>query len=217
MQETHSYLAGGITPADLANRLTYRDNTLIIRIGESGDEVHLTGFDPNAADTGNRAVEQFQFADGTILTYEQLVQNTFIVQGDFGDDALTGTNLTDRLYGYEGFDRLQGNGGNDTLTGGTGNDELIGGAGDDTYVFSLGDGVNTITDTAAAEEGNRILFHEGITRNDLRLNQQGTTLTIQYGTGGDAIQLLNFDLNNQKRDTCHRNNRICRRLASKPH
>ncbi len=194
----------GIALADMRNNLTYRDGKLIIRIGNTGDEVHLTGFDPNDADLGSHAVEAFKFADGTVINYRQLVQNTFIVQGDFGDDALTGTNLTDRLYGYEGFDSLEGRLGNDTLTGGTGNDELIGGEGSDTYVFNLGDGVDTIQDIATDAEGNLIVFGEGITREDLKLSyqpsaisgQDNSVLTIKIGTGGDEINLLNFNPDN---------------------
>ncbi|MCL4456170.1 MAG: peptidoglycan DD-metalloendopeptidase family protein, partial [Nitrospirae bacterium] len=184
----------GITLADMRNNLTYRDGKFIIRIGE--DEVHLTGFDPDAADAGAHAVERFMFADGTVINYEQMVRNTFIVQGDFGDDALKGTNVTDRLYGYEGFDKLEGKGGNDTLTGGTGNDELIGGQGNDTYVFNLGDGVDTIQDTATDTEGNLIVFGEGITRDDLKLTQNSNILTVQIGIGGDAINILDFNPDN---------------------
>jgi Ca2+-binding RTX toxin-like protein len=183
----------GITLEGLRNRLTFQDNTLVIRAGDQGDEVHLTGFDPNAADTGPRAVQSFRFSDGTLVNYEGLVQNTFIIQGDTSDDALTGTNLTDRLYGYEGFDRLEGGAGDDTLTGGTGDDELFGGAGNETYVFNLGDGVDTIHDTATAREGNLILLGEGISRDDLSISRIGSVLTIHVGTSGDAIRLPGFD------------------------
>ena len=183
----------GITLAGLERRLTFRDNTLIMRIGENGDEVHLANFNPNEADTGPRAVQTFVFADGTILNYEQLVQNTFIIQGDTQDDLLSGTNITDRLYGYEGFDRLAGNGGQDTLTGGAGDDELVGGAGDDTYVFHLGDGLDTIYDTSIAGQGNLILFGEGITRDDLAVSRAGNMLALHIGAAGDVIRLMNFD------------------------
>lgn len=182
----------GIVLSDITQRLTYRDNTLIIRVGDGGDEIHLTNFNPDAADTGTRAIQNFTFSDGTVISYEDLVQNTFILQGDFGNDTIHGTNLLDRLYGYEGNDLLQGNAGNDTLTGGIGNDRLEGGAGNDTYVFHLGDGVDTITDSATLEEGNRILFGEGITAADIRTRIEGTMLVIEYGAFGDAIILENY-------------------------
>ncbi|MEW6740894.1 MAG: calcium-binding protein [Nitrospirota bacterium] len=190
----------GITIEDMRNSMTYRDGKLIIRVGREGDEVHLTGFDPDDADLGSHAVEMFKFSDGTTISYRELVRNTFIVQGDFGDDALKGTNVTDRLYGYEGFDRLEGKGGNDTLTGGTGNDELIGGEGSDTYVFNLGDGVDTIQDTATETEGNLIVFGEGITKEGLKVKGERVEaegiLTIEIGTDGDAINILDFNPDN---------------------
>jgi len=74
-----------------------------------------------------------------------------------------------------------------------GADLLFGGTGNDTYVFNSGDGVDTIEDSATPEEGNMISFGEGITRNDLTLHQDGSVLTIEVGTNGDALRLLNFD------------------------
>ncbi|AFM26137.1 calcium-binding protein [Desulfomonile tiedjei] len=188
----------GIAVADLERSITFSDNMLIVRIGTDGDEVHLTGFDPDAADYGIHAVQKFEFADGTILNYEALVRNTFIVQGGYGDDDLTGTNMTDRLYGYEGSDRLNGGLGDDTLTGGVNNDELIGGAGSDMYVFHVGDGVDTIIDTGFPADGNTIYFADAeITIDDITTHIEVTTLVIAYGDGGDAIRLLNFDYNGQ--------------------
>ena len=194
----------GIALADLRNRLSYLPpapgqdyGTFIIRIGEgTGDEVRLANFNPDDADLGAHAVDLFRFADGTTVNYRQLVQNTFIVQGDTGDDSLRGTNLTDRLYGYEGSDTLRGQLGNDTLTGGTGNDELHGEEGDDTYVFNLGDGIDTIHETANPAAPNRIVFGAGIALSDLRFEQVGNLLTIQYGSLGDAIRLPNFNFSN---------------------
>ena len=167
----------GITLADISNRLTFQGDQLIVRVGTTGDEIRLTGFDPNAADVNTAAVQTFTFDDGTVLNYEELVRNTFIIQGDYGDDDIQGTNVTDRLYGYEGSDRLSGGLGNDTLTGGTENDELIGGSGSDMYVFHVGDGVDTITDTAASGEGNVIYFPDSeITRDNVAAHIEGAAL-----------------------------------------
>jgi Ca2+-binding RTX toxin-like protein len=103
-----------------------------------------------------------------------------------GTAALNGTgNLLDNV--------LTGNAAANVLSGGERNDQLRGSSGDDTYVFNLGDGVDTIEDKAVPGEGNRIRFGAGITQSDLTLSQNGTTLTIEVGTGGDAIHLVNFD------------------------
>jgi Ca2+-binding RTX toxin-like protein len=183
----------GITLADIRNNLSYSSDTLIIRVGEDGDEVHLTGFNPDAADTGTRAVQTFIFSDGTIIDYEELVQSTFIIHGDHENNYLTGTNVGDRLYGHGGYDTLVGGDGDDVLTGGSDDDYLIGSNGNDTYVFNIGDGVDTIEDVSTPDEGNMILFGDGITPEDLLFVKNGNVLTIHYGTEGDAINLLNFD------------------------
>ena len=180
-----------ITITDIS--LAYSGDTMIIYVGDNGDEVHVTGFDPTAADTGSRAVQSFRFADGTTLSYEELLGKTFVVQGDVGDDYLIGTNVGDRISGFEGNDTLIGGAGYDALYGGTGDDLLIGGAGSDLYVFNLGGGVDTIDDMFTPAEGNLILFGDDITPADLTYVQHDGMLTIYYGDNGDAVNLLNYD------------------------
>ena len=97
-----------------------------------------------------------------------------------------------------GNDIVNTDGGNDTLNGGKGNDVLNGGAGNDTYVFNQGDGVDIIDDTASADEGNTLVFGEGITADSLRLSyqQSGVSGQLQIGINeNDKIQLTNFDPN----------------------
>ena len=108
-----------------------------------------------------------------------------------------GNVLDNVLTGNSGENILTGAAGNDTLVGGSGADLLDGGTGNDAYVFNLGDGVDTIVDVAAPGEGNLLTLGPGITRDDLTLHQDGTTLTIDVGTDGDAVRLLNFDKDNQ--------------------
>ena len=131
-----------------------------------------------------------------------------------GDDTITGGDGNDILHGLDGNDTLLGGIGDDVLEGGTGADSmsgdagidwlkgeagadvLIGGAGHDTYYFEVGFGLDTIEDTAAVGEGNRILFAAGISQSDLTLTHDtlARTLTIQVGSSGtDQILLINFD------------------------
>ncbi|MEX5282167.1 MAG: hypothetical protein NW700_11475 [Nitrospiraceae bacterium] len=180
----------GIFVGSLA--LGVADGRLLIHYGEEGDLLRLSNF--SADDPyGSHAVETFRFADGTVLSYQQVIDRGFDLVGTSDDDTITGTNVVDRIVGLEGDDVLQGRAGNDVLTGGAGNDTLRGGTGDDRYIFNLGDGVDTIEDMAVSGEGNRIQFGAGIALADLTLVQGQNTLTIQVGTGGDAIHLTNFD------------------------
>lgn len=169
--------------------------SLLIQYGNVGDQIHLDGFDPNDA-YRNPGIDTFQFTD-RIFTYREFIDLGFDLQGTNGDDdAITGTDVVDRIAGLEGNDELSGGSGNDILTGGRGNDLLVGGGGDDTYVFNVGDGVDTIDDTAAPGEGNLIQFGAGITQRDLTFTRVGTALTIQVGNASDSLTLQHFDPTN---------------------
>lgn len=169
-----------------------------IRVNQD-DSVLLTNFDPKVVDpfTSPRAVDQFAFADGTILTYEQLVARGFDIVGTDQSEDLVGTWGDDRMTGGAGADRLYANPGDDILTGDAGDDELWGAAGRDSYVFNLGDGHDRIIDSNfsnLASETNQIAFGPGITSADLIFLRDGLDLLIRVGTQGDALSLQYFGL-----------------------
>src|SRR5207244_1495721 len=83
-------------------------------------ELRLMNFDPDDV-FGPHAVDTYEFSDGTVLTYHQLIDRGFDLFGTAGNDTLIGTNAPDRIFG------------------GPGNDQLSGGRGNDSYVFNLGD------------------------------------------------------------------------------
>jgi VCBS repeat-containing protein len=169
----------GITPDSLSLGL----GSLLVRVGDQGDAIHLEDFNPD--DPFNSSViEQFQFADGTVLGIGDLLTRGFDIQGSNGDDLLTGTAITDRITGGEGAD---------TLGGGKGDDLLAGEGGNDTYVFNLGDGLDTIEDVSSAAEGNLIAFGAGIAASDLAFEREGSDLLIRVGSQGDAVRLKDFD------------------------
>lgn len=187
----------GITPQDLDRHLRFEapqdgGSGALVIFFDSGDLVRLSGFDPEDVDNGPRSVETFQFDDGTVLSFSELVQSIFVVEGDEADNMLTGTNLSDRLYGYQGDDTLSAGEGDDVLTGGSDNDTLMGGSGWDSYVLNLGDGADTILDSVEGGIGNMIIFGEGITRNDITPEQDGNNLRIRYGNAGDVVTIPDF-------------------------
>lgn len=177
--ENEIAFGAGIT----ADSLSLTLGSLLIRVGNNGDAIHLEGFDPANA-YGAHAVDHFRFADGTVLTYAQLLQRGFDIAGTESGELISGTNTVDRITAL---------GGDDTVAAGQGNDALAGGGGNDTYFFNLGDGVDTIEDTASVSTANRIRFGAGITADDLAFSQTGDVLTITVGSGGDAIRLVGFD------------------------
>ncbi|MET0310721.1 MAG: calcium-binding protein, partial [Burkholderiaceae bacterium] len=81
----------------------------LILLGNAGT-VTLAGFNPYAPDTSAHAVDWFEFADGTVMSWSEVLDQVFVIEGDWTDDTLGGTARHDRLYGHEGHDHLQAGG-----------------------------------------------------------------------------------------------------------
>lgn len=64
---------------------------------------------------------------------------------------ITGTHLSDALFGTSGDDHLYGKGGIDFLDGGAGNDTLTGGGGQDEFALGMGGGHDLVTDYHTGE------------------------------------------------------------------
>ncbi|MEJ6396047.1 hypothetical protein V8J82_22520 [Gymnodinialimonas sp. 2305UL16-5] len=146
-------------------------------------------------------VEEFEFADGSILTSQQL-NATSVLLGTEGDDSLEGENASEELLGLGGNDVLLGGGGLDTLFGGEGNDSIAGGSGEDEHFGEGGDdhivgqGGNDFVsggdgnDRLEGSEGDDKLYGDagndtisGEAGNDAHFGGAGNDLI--YGSGGD--------------------------------
>jgi Ca2+-binding RTX toxin-like protein len=177
---------------------TFGMGGLMVRVGTSGDGLHFLGVSSEDP-AGPQAVDRFDFADGTQLTFAQLFEHEVLVLGTGRSDGeLFGTFANDRMFGLGGSEALVSGDGNDTLIGATGTDVLDGGRGSDTYVFNLGDGFDEIRDDAG-EQGsfdvNRLQFGAGITASELTMFDAGDGFTVNrivIGTSGDEILLPNF-------------------------
>jgi len=105
--------------------------------------------------------------------------NSLDVQGDAGDDTVTGGGKADLLSGGEGDDRVVGGPGSDTMTGGNGNDVLV---------WNNGDG----SDTMDGDAGNDEIEVNGSAN-------AGDDFRITPGANGrttfDRVNLVAFNLN----------------------
>jgi Ca2+-binding RTX toxin-like protein len=126
-----------------------------------------------------------------------LTGSAFIGKGNVSDNAITGTDLANKLYGYEGNDTLLGNGGDDYLFAAEGNDTLAGGAGYDRMYGGLGDDTYYVTDTTdfAYEnlgEGNDTVV-SSLASYQLRANveeldlAEGSAAVRGYGQASDNV------------------------------
>ncbi|MBN1839165.1 MAG: DUF2974 domain-containing protein [Campylobacterales bacterium] len=121
-----------ITKDDLI--VQYDGNDLIITLKDSSQSDSITLKDWY---TKENRIEYFEFADGTLLDEENILDLMTTPEAD----SIQGTENDNTLEGTEGDDILIGNKGNDTLEGGEGNDLLMGGDGYDTYIVDAGDTV----------------------------------------------------------------------------
>ena len=152
------------------------NNTLVLRIGSGADALRFAGYDP--AMTGMPSpVGQVVFADGTSLSFADLLGNGYEIIGTPGKDDLLGTADNDRIRGLAN------------------NDLLAGGAGDDTYLFAAGDGADRIDDIAGPGEGNTVVLPGGSTLENIRLSHDpdSHTLIVAATDTENEIHLSGFD------------------------
>jgi serralysin len=113
-----------------------------------------------------------------------------------GNDSIVGSNVVDRMHGYDGNDTLSGGGGDDFLRGEIGDDSIVGGAGfDDTHgnqgndTIRGGDG----PDWVVGGQGNDMLYGDaegdvvyGNLGNDTQLGGDGIDW-VRGGQGNDSL------------------------------
>jgi Ca2+-binding RTX toxin-like protein len=134
---------------------------------------------------GPRTVETVRFADGSTLTYAQLLARGFDMTGTTGDDQLEGTSVTDRMSGGDGADMLRAGAGDDTLDGGASDDRLVGGQGSDAYLFGSGSGQDVMMDADGSLD--RIAMAVGVSPSDVVATRDHNDLVLRLNGGADQL------------------------------
>lgn len=156
-----------------------RHGSVVLDFGPDVPQIHLEDIDLDDVLGGPRTVHAIEFADGRVLSYEELIARGFDLVGTEADEALRGSDVVDRITA---------DGGADVLIGGPGDDTLDGGAGNDVYVFARGDGSDLIRD---AEGEDRIRFAPGIGLENLSWQHETRDLVLRYGRG-DELRLADW-------------------------
>ncbi|WP_301100281.1 calcium-binding protein, partial [Propionivibrio sp.] len=158
----------GITAADLRLGL----GSLRIQVGsDPANAIHIDGFAPDDV-YAQPAIDRFEFADGSVLSYAQLLERGFDLTGDAGDNVITGTNINDRI------------------NGGAGSDTMTGGAGSDSYTWGAGSGQDVIDNTDATPDKTDTLLIDALLPSDLLLTRSGDDLLIRRRESSDQVTLL---------------------------
>ncbi len=155
-------------------------DTLQLHVGTAGDVVRITNFGVNVP-AGAHPIENFEFSDGTVLTYSQLITRGFHQFGTVNSESLTGTGFIDHIAAGAGNDVVSGLGGADTLLGEDGNDVLNGDSGDDTLDGGAGN------DQLFGQDGTDQLYG-GV--GDDRLSADLGTDQLVGGAGNDIYELF---------------------------
>ncbi|MGX8882108.1 putative Ig domain-containing protein [Methylovorus sp. SPW-M1] len=159
----------GISVEDIKLSISVENgNALRLNIGSDGNGILLNNF---SHDTLSPAIDRFEFANGNVLSYPELLELGIEVSGTTAGETVRGSIVNDTINGYAG------------------DDVLIGGDGNDTYMFALGDGADIIEDSAGI---NQVIFGSGISPDSIVLSQfqadDGSYyLEVRYGSGNDSL------------------------------
>lgn len=182
-----------VTAADLRLELNSA-GTFSIRYSVT-DSIELSEFSSANVIDGPRTVDAVQFADGTILTWADLVAAQGIdISNAGGSQIVNGTNVNDRIVGSSLLDEnISGLDGDDVIDGGGGNDTVSGGAGNDTYLFGRGSGIDVIQNGDVSSATTDILrFGEDVHTGDVTFARTDNSLVARIAGTSDRVTITDF-------------------------
>ena len=151
--------------------------SLLLTFSDLDLAIHLQNFDRDKVLEGPRDIDSFDFGNGVVLSYEELLAKGFDLEGSATDDLIEGSSVSDRIKGLAGADILIGGRGDDELDGGSGDDLLDGGDGDDVYRFGIGGGIDRIADAGGVDQ---IVFGAGLDIASATVRRTADDLEIRF-------------------------------------
>jgi Ca2+-binding RTX toxin-like protein len=124
----------------------------------------------------DNAIERYVFADGTVRSPEQVLEQAISIGGGTGNDVIVGT-VTD-----------------DVLLLGPGDDMFIGRDGDDIYVFNAGNGHDVIDDSQGLADA--LVLGAGIDPAAMTVSQEGLDLRLDF-SASDSITIRDWFVGQQ--------------------
>jgi hypothetical protein len=157
----------GITETSI--HVSASGDNLIVTDGVSGDVITLNSM----LDSSDYGIDTVEFADGSTINSQTLV------------------NLAHEISGSTGADRLTGTSGGDYFDGDGGGDYENGNSGSDTFVFNKGYGALEISESYNRGDMPVLILGTGISAADLTVTVDASHngLVITDGTAGDGISI----------------------------
>ena len=186
-------------PGDGNDTIQGTDGAAVLQFGEgiSADKIHFEAVDrsdilitfedltdtillDNAALSPDSRVSQLKFADGTVITAEEIASN-LITQGTSGSDSIIGSVASEKIYGNDGNDTIISYEGNDSIYGGPGNDYLENNA--DADYIDGGSGNDTLKDSYHNDT-----FMGGLGNDYIEAGGGDDLILFNIGDGHDTIK-----------------------------
>ncbi len=168
-----------------SGQIKFRKGSLLIDLGASdpadpaagNDQIHVEGFNPGVPQL-NAVVGELRFADGSVMTYDDILAQGFDLDGTAGDDIIDGTGVTDRINGFAGNDDITAFEGNDVIDAGDGDDVVDAGTGDNTVYGGAGnDDIRTFSGNDIVDGGD----------GDDSISTESGNDWVEGGAGADTI------------------------------
>jgi len=177
------------------------DNDVVIALN-TGEKITIsnmyfrTRFDRWAAIDERDAIENIQFANGSVWNIDRIKQE--IIKGSVGNDSIYGFDTNDVIAGGSKDQHIFGSSGDDTLSGGGGDDYLYGGNGSNHYLVGKNYGsaniANHFDNTDAFGTNEDIVYVDAsITTDNIRVLRFQDDLVIDFR--GGAVNILDYFLN----------------------
>jgi Ca2+-binding RTX toxin-like protein len=170
--------AADISPSDLQVSRPVGTNDLVLTIASTGETLTIKEELDKGVFANFNLVEEFNFADGTTWTADDIRPRLLAEAKTSGDDTIVGFYTADRL------------------DGGAGNDLLRGAGGGDTYVWGRGyghDTINAYIEIIIRDQPDTLEFTPDVLPGDLHLARSGDDLIITIdGTSDQLVVQLQF-------------------------
>lgn len=176
----------GVAPSSIRVEPDTDPSKLVIRFGADDGVIINDGY--------NGAINRFEFADGTSLTLSEFIDR-YVEKARFVRVTASNSMAT----GGAGNDVLSAASGSVSFSGGRGADVINVTGDENTIEYRKGDGTDSIrasSNTGSLAQNNRVVFGQGLSASDLKLEFDGALVVNVGWVVGDKLRIEGIDRSN---------------------